>query len=139
MFPVFFYWWNMIEILNFKCASEVALNNLPVEPYFVVISTDFQKMAPNEMHEVAELLVKTSAMWVAAHGNQATLFDDAVDFAFVQREIAVDKELPMVMTTCHDGDTMQEVISFLETATPTDEWGVDSWPIIVLRFGHQSN
>lgn len=129
----------MAELLSFKSVSEVAQAALPTQPYFIIVSADFEKMPSDEMHGFAQRLVTTNAIWVAAHGNQATLFDDAVDFAFVESEIAAGGELPTVMTTWHDGETLEEVASFLETVTPPKDWDVEHWPTIILRIGSRQN
>lgn len=129
----------MAETLKFESASKVGPTVLPSEPYFVIVSADFEKMPPDEMGDLADLLVATKAMWVAAHGIQGTLFDDAVDFAFVDLNMNAEKDLAHVMTTWHDDESIEDVVEFLETVTPMDDWKAREWQTVVIRIERQVN
>lgn len=119
-------------------AEDVKRSDLPEVPYYIVVSADHFEMGNDVRWQLAELLVETKAMHVAAHGNQGTLLDDDVDMVQVESDALKGIKLPHVMTTWHDDDSLDEVVEFLSIVKPFEEWGASSWPTMVLEIGPSS-
>jgi len=136
MFPAFFNCesGNVIfkKISRFE---DLKRADLPDVPYSIVVSTDHFAMGNDVRWQLANLLVETNAMHVAAHGNQGTLLDDDVDMVQVESNVLNGVKLPHVMTTWHDDETLEEVVEFMGFVKPFEEWNVESWPTIVLKIG----
>lgn len=117
----------------FKRPEDIQISDLPNKPYFVLVSADFGHMDTSAMYGLAEKLVASDAMWVAAHGDQGALFDNAVDDEYVWRNVSEDKSYPLVMTTWHGHESISDVMQLLLSFTPHEEWGdIDRWDTIAI-------
>ena len=107
------------ELTKFKCLILIERE----------VSREFQ-------WEVSKALVKAGCLFSLAWGIDCTSWDDSVDYAFLEHynygEYPEDK---FVMTTWHDGGSLQETIEFAKFCTKYSDVKLDD--ILVLDFGTQ--
>ena len=69
-------------------------------------------------HEVSKTLVEASCLYTLAWGRNCTLWDDSVDWAFLEhynhKNVPEEK---FVTTTFHPNETLEEVIEFAKDCT----------------------
>jgi len=135
IFSAFFDWGDMVQKINIGQPIDLKRSDLPAEPFYIVVSADFEAMGVDPLWDLATLLVESGAMYVAAHGNQGTLCDDAVDMVWVERDVVQKVKRPMVMTTWHNGKTIEDVLDVMKIMTPYEDWKVKKWPTVVLKIG----
>ena len=79
-------------------------------------------------NEVSDALVLSGCAQVSAWGEECELWDDSVDWA--ETEFSENKPSNSILTTWHDGETLQETLEFVSNggASGTTE-------LVVLHFG----
>ncbi len=132
----------MVKFCIVEKLSDITADILPSKPYCVAIEADFEACGNDARWTLAELLVKTDAMWVAGVGRQSTLLDDDVDMVCVNRGIAIGNScvtFPDVMTTWHDDENLDEVVDLLSNINFDFEkrWGVSEWDIVSIKVGSE--
>ncbi|MCJ9428716.1 DUF7684 family protein [Kordiimonas marina] len=106
---------------------------MPECPFFAVVAADFEDMSDSAQIELAKRLVNGGAMWVAATGKSCSDFDDLVDHVCVEKDLDSRSEGPLVMTTWHEDESLDDILEFLEVVTPSDDWGVEVWDTLVIE------
>lgn len=84
-------------------------------------------------NEVSEALVAAGCLYALAWGLDCFIWDDSVDWAFLEHydygEYPEDK---FVMTTWHDDETLEETVDFAKQCTKYSDVKLDD--ILVLDF-----
>ncbi|EBA16821.1 hypothetical protein RSK20926_03414 [Roseobacter sp. SK209-2-6] len=87
-------------------------------------------------NEVSAALVAAGCLYALAWGLDCSIWDDAVDWAFLEHydygEYPEDK---FVMTTWHDNETLEETVDFAKHCTEYSNVKLDD--ILVLDFSKQ--
>lgn len=87
--------------------------NLEVKSPFAAVVVIDTKVRPEWRHMVSEWLVEKGCLYMLAHGNDCSLWDDSVDWVLLEawdfKDIPEDK---FIMTTWHEDDSLEEVFSF---------------------------
>ncbi len=87
-------------------------------------------------HEVSGALVKAGCLFALAWGLDCTLWDDSVDWAFLELyDYGEYPEEKFVMTSWHDEETLEEAVEFAKHCTKYSDVKLDD--ILVLDFGPQ--
>jgi len=87
-------------------------------PFAAVVTID-AKVSPEWRHMVSEWLVEKGCLYMIAHGQECSLWDDSVDWANIEaykfKDIPDDKS---IMTTWHEDESLQEVLYFAISSIP---------------------
>jgi len=121
--------------LSFDTIDDVDANVFPSKPYVSIVQANFSTMNPHKMARLADSLVDTQAMAVAAIGPNCTLFDDAVDCSFIDKNSENEEEMPHVLTTWHDDETIEDVIEYFSLIHVVDDWNVTKYDLLILKIG----
>ena len=94
-----------------------------MSPFAAIVAID-TKVTPEWRHKVSEWLVENGCLYMMAHGDECSLWDDSVDWANIE---AYDfEDIPddnLVMTTWHEDESLEEVLWFALTS-------VDFYPLV---------
>lgn len=92
-----------------------------------------REVGENYRHDVSKSLIEAGCLYSLAWGQDCTLWDDSVDWAFLERHNYEDvPEEKFVMTTFHSNETLEEVIEFTKRCTEYSP--VDLEDILILDF-----
>lgn len=119
-----------------KSFDELEKVIFPSEPYLTIVEASFNSVSKENLFILAQKLIATKAMVVAAIGENCELFHDIVDEEYVYQEVMDPKfEVPGIMTTWHNDETLKDVIEFLDIADLVlDGWEKQSGELLILKI-----
>ncbi|GFE63479.1 DUF7684 family protein [Litoreibacter roseus] len=86
-------------------------------------------------NEVSKALVEAGCLFSLAWGMDCSVWDDSVDWAFLEAHNFGDyPEDEFVMTTWHEDEALEEVVGFAKHCTDYSEVKLED--ILVLDFAH---
>ncbi|MBV9071276.1 MAG: hypothetical protein JO231_21355 [Acidobacteria bacterium] len=93
---------------------------LPSSSFLVLLGGDTTGVPIDLIYSTAECLLDRGAAYILCWGDGATVCEDIVDEAAAMR--AVDNpDNPIIMTTAHEGESLDEVLRFATTvAVPAE-------------------
>ena len=97
----------------------------------VLVSQDVSRTWQNK---VSERLVADGCLYMMVWGNNCSSWDDSVDTANIEQFVPRDvPEENFVMTTCHDDETLKDVLHFAKFSAihPT----IELTNVVVLDIG----
>jgi hypothetical protein len=84
-------------------------------------------------------LITSGCRYAVCGGHDGTLWDDAVDFAFVLSTLDLsdeERDARFIMTTWHESKSPEEVVWFAINCARFDDLIFDQW-VVVLRGGDE--
>ncbi|WP_165390264.1 hypothetical protein [Thalassococcus sp. S3] len=87
-------------------------------------------------NEVSAALVAAGCLYAVAWGLDCSMWDDAVDWAFLEHyNYGEQPEDRFVMTTWHDNETLEETVVFAKNCTKYSDVKLEN--ILILDFTQQ--
>jgi len=107
----------------------------PQAPFVLCIGGDSSGESVEVLFSCAENALEKGAVYVLCWGPGAARLEEIVDEAFVAR--SMPDELPTVMTTSHEGESLQEALAFAATyAQPVAAYANDCRTSVVVIVGN---
>jgi hypothetical protein len=127
-------------LLSVDDASQVNLDALAEqigvgEPFVCLIWDAAGSSTDEERCAFGHKLIAAGCRYAVCGGNDGTVWDDAVDFAFVLATLDVteaERDARFIMTTWHEGESPEEVVWFAMNCANFDDLSFDKW-VVVLR------
>ena len=96
---------------------------IPNLRFACLVACDFEAQAPAHVMSFARHLIDAGAVYVCAWGPGCIQLDDTVDYASVEKDLEDGQESPVIMTTWHDLESLDEALCFfMLSAVPADPW-----------------
>ena len=115
-------------------------NNLRLPtPHFVLfLACDASLITVDSIYDFAQKIVELGAAYVCAWGEGCERTHDIFDEFLVEREIEEAKEFPLVMTTWHTNDSLDEALWFaINVAYPDDEFAESCGSTLVVSVANE--
>lgn len=109
------------------------------EPFVCLIWDAAGSATGDERFAFGQKLVAAGCRYAVCGGHDGTLWDDAVDFAFVLSTLDVsdaERDARFLMTTWHDGESPEKVVWFAIHCARFDDLSFRRW-LVVLRGGDE--
>lgn len=84
-----------------------------------------------EQSSLSEQFVRSGCRYAVCLGPTGSSWDDSIDMACVAAAVD-DQPSPLVMTTWHEGETLEEAVGFFAEHTRFDGWAADEFVVFVL-------
>jgi hypothetical protein len=98
---------------------------------------DAGSVPTDELLTFARSLIVQGAAYVCAWGPGCRDVEEAVDYAGVALELELDKETPVIMTTAHPDESLEEALRFLsESAVPDEAYADQCRSSIAISIGN---
>jgi hypothetical protein len=111
---------------------------LPSQHFCLLLAGDAQGVSQEAIRSVAEAALARGCVYLCAWGPDCVRVEDWFDQAFVLRNIATQTpETPVVMTTSHEGETLDTALTFLtEIAWPDDAYAETCRSALIVVVGN---
>lgn len=106
-------------------------------PFVVLLVVEDQAITPDEQMRISQQLIHQGCRWAMAFGNDASSWDDSIDYAhiFSYPDYSPPDDAH-VMTTWHDKDTLDEIAQFFVFLTAFDSFTPVNF--LLLCIGQES-
>lgn len=129
-------------LLSVDDASQVDLDALAEqigvgEPFVCLLWDAAGSSTDEERCAFGQKLIAAGCRYAVCGGNNGTVWDDAVDFAFVLSTLDLsdaERDARFIMTTWHEGESPEEVVWFAMNCAQFDDLSFRKW-LVVLRGG----
>lgn len=105
----------------------------PPGPFVVLLGGDTSDVPVDLLYAMANCLLDRGAAYILAWGAGASRCEDIVDEAAAMRTLD-NPEAPTIMTTAHEGESLDEVLLFATTAAVPAEPLAAATADVVLVF-----
>ncbi len=103
-----------------------------LKPFKCVVVVE-EEVLPDEREAVSKWLVQSGCVFMMAWGKECRLWEDSVDWATIEQ--CQYNEIPaesLVLTTCHEDETLKDVFEFAKHAAFHGEY--ESLKTLVLHI-----
>jgi hypothetical protein len=115
------------------------LVGLPSPHFVLFFAADSRQWPHQQCIELARRFLDAGAAYVCAWGPGAAAFHTSVDEAFVNMELEKGHEIPVIMTTGHEKQTLREALWFAaQVAYPDDYYEDTCRSLVALVVGERS-
>jgi len=108
--------------------------DLPSVNFVLFLACDAAGLPVDEIYDWAYEIINNGLSYVCLWGEDCERVHDIIDEAIVMREIESGIELPLIMTTWHTNDTLDEALWFALYNTLDDDFP-DSNVVLVANVG----
>jgi hypothetical protein len=119
--------------------SEISKDEELFSKHFILfIACDFSKYTVDELSSFAEKMLDEGAVTICTWGKDCEKMCDIFDEIIVDREIETKQEIPLIMTTWHPKDSLDEALWFaLNVISPIDEYKVTCKSTLIAAVGNE--
>lgn len=111
---------------------------LPRGPFVVFLGGDTSGLPVDLLYSTAEHLLNQGAPYIMVWGDGASRWEDIVDEAAAMRTLD-HPEAPVIMTTAHEGESLDEVLRFATTvAVPSEPLAAATADVVLIFHGNVS-
>ena len=112
----------------------------PGTPYFVaLIAWDSLTQPPGEVARVARILLNAGCVYFCCWGPGGERMHDIVDEEYLCEGLSVNHSESAIMTTWHDGESLEEAAWFtLNSAYPDDRFFDKCKSVVAVCIGNRS-
>lgn len=108
----------------------------PAGHFVLLLLADGSSWPDAHLAEWAEGVLRAGAVYVCCWGPGAEFVEGAFDQAARALEQDTDRELPVVMTSSHESETLDQALWFAATATwPAEEYEETCRSLVVVSVG----
>ena len=91
------------------------------QAFALLLIVESQDVTPEEQEALSTQFVRQGCRYAVCYGHKCSSWDDSIDMVCVMDEIA-GRATPFVMTTWHEGETLEEVAWHFVHCTAFDDW-----------------
>ncbi len=111
--------------------------NWPAGHFVLLLIADGSTWAQSHLAEWAEGVLHAGAVYVCCWGPGARFMEGAFDAAGRALEERAEEELPVVMTTSHEAESLDQALWFAASATwPAEEYEETCRSLVVVVVGN---
>lgn len=108
----------------------------PEFPFVVLLGGDTSGISVDLIYSTAEHLLDRGAAYILAWGDGASRCEDIVDETATMRTLD-HPEAPTIMTTAHEGESIEEVLAFATTvAVPAEPLAAATADVVLVFHGN---
>lgn len=119
-----------------------SLESLPSElrlptPHFVLfLACDVEHLSDDAIYSFAEKMITFGTAYMCAWGKDCSRVDDSFDIVQVMHDIETEENHPLIMTTWHTDESIDEALWFaFNVAYPDDEFADSCGSTLVVSVG----
>jgi hypothetical protein len=110
----------------------------PQRPFVVLLGGDTSGVSVDLIYSTTQRLLDQGAAYILSWGDGARRCEDIVDEATAMRTLD-NPEVPLIMTTAHEDESLGEVLSFATTvAIPAEPLAAATADVVLLFHGNVS-
>jgi hypothetical protein len=107
-------------VVSLPAVASVGPFALPSTRFACLVACDSRMVDASDLLAFGRSLIEQGAAYVCAWGPGCRELEDAVDQASVELDMERGHETPVVMTTAHPDDTLEEALEFLSKSALPD-------------------
>jgi hypothetical protein len=126
-----------VFVLSLPAVSSTASLKLSSPHFACLVACDCTALDGAQLITFGKWLINQGASYVCAWGMRCQDMEDAVDQAAVEIEIESGAERPVVMTTSHPDDSLDEALEFLsKSAWPDEDYLSKTSSTVAIAIGN---
>lgn len=103
------------------------------DDYVLLLVNDRTDVPDPEQKNLSERLIATGCRYACSFGFECSSWDDPIDYAYIFSDRNLDPPNDrFVMTTGHEGETIEEVVHYLRWNTIFDDFIPTRFPVLFL-------
>ena len=102
---------------------------LPSRNFVLLLACDARKIEDSVITDFANSMIDRGIAYFCAWGADCERVHDLFDLAFVTREIEEERQLPHIMTTWHNDESLDEALWFMLFSAYPDEAFADTFGV----------
>ncbi|MFN3231720.1 MAG: hypothetical protein ACE363_06120 [Alphaproteobacteria bacterium] len=103
----------------------------------VLIAADSQSVDWAVTKPLVEFLLDRDATYFCTWGPGCESLHDCIDKEIAIRQVKTGQKLPLVVTTWHDTEPLEEAVWFAaQVASPEPEHHADNWQVLLVSVGN---
>lgn len=108
---------------------------VPGKEYAAWIVSNDTSITGDEFMSIARQLVGSGCRYAIASGHESSLWDEAVDYAYLETCNYEPRDEGFVMTAWEEEDSMEDIAHGFVWCTRFDEWEPKEWVIVAVGHG----
>jgi hypothetical protein len=104
----------------------------PTAEYALLLIAREACITPDVCGDLPDRIVRSGCRYAVCIGPSSSLWDDAIDWVVVMDEVD-GRPSPLVMTTWHEEERLDETLDFFFRHTRTTDWNAELFLILIIR------
>jgi hypothetical protein len=105
------------------------------DPYRLIVICNDKEMENCDIERISDQITETPVTLVAAWGSKCSYWDDAIDWSYIAKNIALGSDVRHVTTTWHENESIPDVLEFVRELHTDGDMARENIHLVVIGSG----